>query len=111
MRRISRSGACYLGRNRKNTEAAELNSGEEIRQPGGVLDGAFGGNQERRARASYSKKRCANWWSKSPGTMSGRKMATGANPVRESRTRVEDEMRSSLMSSIFFPFSIFCFSM
>ena len=43
MRRISRSGACYLGRNRKNTEAAELNSGEEICQPGGDLGGAFWG--------------------------------------------------------------------
>ena len=45
MRRISRSGACYLGRNRKNTEAVELNSSEEIRQPGGDLGGGFGGNE------------------------------------------------------------------
>ena len=102
MRRVSRSGACYLGRNRKNTKAAERNSGEEIRQPRGTIRRGGRGEMDRGPRALSRRRRRVIWGIKAPGINSGE------NGQREQFTCVilvsslKTMMTSSPTSSIFF---------
>ena len=90
----------YLRRNRRNAAADSLGSGEQIRQPGGVSEGAFGSKRKRTSRATYSKKRDLIWGSKSPAINLARnahhELSTDVIHVPTLKT-----MTSAMTSSVF----------
>ena len=92
-------------RNRRNSRRRRCGFGEQIREPGGIWQRAFGGKRWRRSRPTNSNKRRSNWWSKSPELM----RVTPAVFGRGLRPEIEDA-DVTLTSSIFFFFSDFSFN-